>query len=256
MVKNVAVLGCGPTGLLVAHAIDEAGHVAHVISKKVKSDIPGSQHLHGPVPGITSLYPEGTIQFVRMGTAAEYARKVYGDPDRETGWSNYYQVFPSWNVLKAYDRLWEKYENEISDMTVTVGVMPDLIDMYDVVISTIPAQEVCVDDRHVFAGVPYVIEKLPTPPADAHNEIVVYNGLPNDPWYRWSILGGKCSVEYPFSYTPIEPNGREFISGWKALSHDCDCWPTVWRCGRWAEWRHGITMYKAFQKASQIVREL
>src|SRR4051794_30469030 len=111
--KNVSILGCGPSGLLCAHAFEQAGHAVTIFSRKQKSVIPGSQHLHGPVPGVTPLYPEGTIQFVRMGTPEDYAEKVYGDRRRLTGWENYFQVYPSWNVLKAYDLLWERWEHTI-----------------------------------------------------------------------------------------------------------------------------------------------
>ena len=248
--KNVAVLGCGPTGLLVAHAVEGAGHCPHIISRKVKSNIPGSQHLHGPVPGLTSQYPEGTIQFVRIGTAEGYARKVYGDPERETGWDNYLQVYPSWNVIKAYDRLWEKYEGEVTDFDVTIGAIPEIIDMYDMVISTIPGQTLCVNESHTFESQEYYIKVLPTPPADENHEIVIYNGLPEDDWYRWSILGGKCSIE---SVHDLWPKDEHVIEGYKAIGNDCDCFPTVHRCGRWAEWRHGVTMFKSYEKAVRIM---
>lgn len=256
MSKNVAVLGCGPTGLLVAYAVEDAGHVAHIISKKTKSAIPGSQHLHGPVPGLTSVYPEGTIQFVRLGTARGYAEKVYGDPERETGWVNYLQVYPSWNVIKAYDRLWEQFEDSVSDQEVTLSLIPDLIAEYDLVISTLPAQVLCKHDLHSFTGAPYYIEKLPTPPADEEHEIVVYNGMLTDPWYRWSILGGLCSREF----TNIPDNGylegSLWTRGYKAVENDCTCWPEIPRCGRWAEWRHGVTMFKAYEKATRLMKEL
>ena len=254
--KNVAVLGCGPTGLLVAHAVQQSGNCAHIISKKVKSEIPGSQHLHGSVPGLTSQYPEGTIQFVRLGTAREYARKVYGDPDRETGWNNYLQVFPSWNVVKAYDRLWESWEGDISDMEVTVGLIPHILETYDLVISTIPAQVLCVNETHTFDGERYYIKKLPTPEADKEHEIVVYNGLPGDPWYRWSILGGLCSMESMDETLWTHPHNVNVIEGYKAIGNNCDCWPTIKRCGRWAEWRHGVIMYKSYLKAADIMSRL
>jgi hypothetical protein len=250
--KNVGVLGCGPTGLLVAHAVEQAGHVPHIISEKKKSIIPGSQHLHGPVPGVTQPYPEGTIQFVRIGTAEEYARKVYGDATRETGWDNYLQVYPSWNVLKAYDKLWEHFEDDISDHLVMLEDMPDLIEMYDVLVTTIPMWGICKNPEHNFVNQEYWLKRLPTPEADKDHEIVVYNGLRSDHWYRWSILGGLCSMET----TAWTGTDETWEQGVKAVENDCDCWPTVHRCGRWAEWRHGVTMYKSYLKATRIMEEL
>ena len=48
----VAILGCGPTGLVAAHAC-AMKHIPFVIfSKKRKSFLFGSQYLHEPIPGV------------------------------------------------------------------------------------------------------------------------------------------------------------------------------------------------------------
>lgn len=270
MSKNVAIFGSGPTGLLVAWAVEQAGHRPHIFAPFEKSVIPGSQHLHGPVPGLTSVYPEGNIQFIRLGTAQDYAMKVYGDPERNTGWENYLQVFPAWNVIAAYDKLWDHF--------VCRGVMPEglfhrdekvlltketisgmdgerLREIYfghDLTISTIPAQALCHNNEHKFEGSPYWIKTLPTPPHDANHDIVVYNGLRSDHWYRWSILGGVCSIETA-SWAHAD---ETWIAGTKAIGHNCNCWNAITRCGRWAEWRHGVTMYHAYQKAVKMMEDL
>ena len=256
--KRVAILGCGPTGLLVAHAAEQAGLHAKVYSVKEKSEIPGSQHLHGPVPGLTSLYPEGTIQFVRLGTARDYAEKVYGDPDRNTGWENYFQVYPSWNAPAAYDKLWDMWEERIEDTPYLDGRSGDwyrwLTEEYDLVVATIPAQSMCRNSKHQFNSSRYYIIPLPTPPGDEKSEIVVYNGLPQDKWYRWSILGGLCSIESTNEFWYGDhPN---VIEGFKAHSTDCDCYPAIPRLGRWAEWRHGVTMYTAYTRARELFNGL
>lgn len=256
MSARVAILGCGPAGLLCAWAVEQAGLEPVIYSRKEKSSIPGSQHLHGPVEGITSPYPEGTIQFVRIGTAEGYAKKVYGDPKRETGWDNYLQVYPSWNVINAYEQLWDKYEAQIYDMDLGTRINTQMIvDQFGLgkVISTVPAQVLCFRPHsHKFVGTPYYIKKLPTPEADRDHEIVVYNGILSDPWYRWAILGGQCTLE---STGPLP--GTEVTAGTKAITNDCDCWEGgIHRCGRWAEWTHGITMYKAYLKAQQVATDI
>jgi hypothetical protein len=184
---------------------------------------------------------------------------VYGDAKRETGWDNYLQIYPSWNVIKAYDQLWEHYEPSIYDVDLNVrDNTQQIVDQFGLgrVISTVPAHVLCFRPQsHTFLGTPYYIKKLPTPPADAEHEIVVYNGMPQDPWYRWSILGGLCSIEStrPFGDVP----DAEVIVGTKAITNDCDCWEGgIHRCGRWAEWTHGITMYKAYLKAQQVATDI
>ena len=256
---RIAVLGCGPQGVLCAYAAEKYDHTVNIYSRKVKSVIPGSQHLHGHIDGLTRLYPEGTIQFVRIGTAEGYAEKVYADPSRTTGWENYLQVFPFWSVQKMYDKLWDMFQARIRDLTVTphIEANNNEIDVYtilashDLVISTLPAPELCMyPNMHEFESVPYFIRVLPTPEKDKDKNIVVYNGIREDMWYRWSLLDGKCAIEYTESVSGDEEVGR------KAIANNCTCWPKIRRCGRWAEWRHGVTMYSAYQDAERMVREL
>jgi hypothetical protein len=241
-----AIFGCGPAGLLAAHACRMAGWNIDIISQKEKSYIPGSQYLHEPIPGITDIYPENHVQYIRMGTSEGYALKVYGDPARPTGWQNYNNVYPSWNVYTAYDKLWDMYSEFIVDHKLDQGDFQEFEDLLnqgnlDLVISTIPGPAMCKDDSHRFEGSTYWIKPLATPPLDAGRDIVIYNGLLDDRWYRWSILGGHCSVE---SILPME----DAIQGTKAISNDCDCWPTFLRAGRWAQWQHGILLNHAFKR--------
>lgn len=256
--KHIAVLGCGPTGLLVAHAAWMAGHEPHIISIKQKSTIPGSQHLHGSVPEITSIYPEGTIQFVRLGTAEGYAKKVYNDSTRNTGWESYNQIIPSWNVQHAYDTLWSRYESRIEDDVIGDGERLREIQLgHDLTISTLPAKSLCYRwGEHHFFGQNYVIIGQYLPACDANREIVVYNGLVTDPWYRWSILGGKCTIEYANGTHPTDRPEGGFLTGFKAVSTDCDCYPSITRLGRWSEWKHGVTMHNAYTRAVKIMEEL
>jgi len=260
LMATVAILGCGPTGLLAAYAVQEAGHHSIIISERTKSHIPGSQHLHGPVPGLTPVYPEGTIQFVRLGSAEGYAQKVYGDSSKATGWDNYFQVYPSWNMIKMYDKLWSMFEFRVIDRKIDPEVMWTICNEYhhDMIITTIPIWATCERPQdHAFNGVDYAIRELPMPEGET-NEVVVYNGLPDDEWYRWSILGGKCSIEYPSHHLPeaTKENEGGWTFGKKAVGNTCKCWPGVHRVGRWAEWSHGVTVYSSYQKVTELLREL
>jgi hypothetical protein len=244
---DIAVLGCGPAGLLVAHAVEEAGHTPHIFSKKVKSEIPGSQHLQAAIPGVTSEYPKRAVLFVRLGTKEGYAEKVYGDPYHECGWPNYDRVEPSWSVFDAYHMLWEKYKDQVHDQEATVWALETFITDFRYVISTIPQPEICCQKQeHRFDGVPYWIQPRMTPREDQHREVVVFNGLPDDHWYRWSILGGKESIE---STSPLDHS----IQGFKAISSNCNCWPEIHRLGRWAKWQHGVLLHHAYQEAYALL---
>lgn len=256
---KVAVLGCGPAGLIAAWAAEQAGADVQIYSKKVQSIIPGSQYLHGPIPGVSSPYAEGVVQYIRLGTAEQYALKVYGDI-RETGWDNYYAVYKSWNVRRAYHKLWDYFEPNIIDLEIDGLVLSVLLGEADKVISTIPQPALCHNDDHDFKGAEYYLRQLPTPPADENHDICVYNGLPDDPWYRWSILGGTCSIEYTKPPSPNEENGwrgEGWTTGLKCTTNDCDCYAheKFMRVGRWAKWRHGVLLHDIYEEVYESVTE-
>lgn len=253
---EVIIIGCGPAGLLAAHAAEQLGVTPVIISRKVKSVIPGSQYLHNAIPGLTSPYPDNTVLYTRIGTAAGYGQKVYGDPNRETGWRNYATVYPSWNVHQAYDNLWFRYADRIEDTVENLepAQISWLLDSNEMVISTVPAQHACYDKSHDFKGANYWIQTLPTPPEDEGRDVVVYNGILRDQWYRWSILGGVCSIEYAVS-PPLSFTEDSVVKGIKAVSTDCDCHPGLVRAGRWAEWRHGVLLNDAYTTAYNAIKE-
>lgn len=242
----IAILGCGPAGLLVAHAAVRNGWTPDILSLKVKSVIPGSQHLQGQIPGITPEYPDSAVEFIRIGTAEGYAQKVYGDSNHPTGWPNYIGTYKSWSVFRAYDKLWGMYQDLIEHWCVTSENVHDLLHEYKLVLSTLPMPSLCYK-MHQFESVPFWIKSLPTPGVDAEREIVVFNGLPWDQWYRWSILGGRCSIEGSWQ----APVGA--FEGKKALSNDCNCFPGLHRLGRWAKWQHGVLLHHAFADAREII---
>lgn len=253
---NVAILGCGPAGLIAAHAIDEFddAYVA-IFSIKEKSVLPGSMYLHEGIPGINGTYPDSYVQYVRLGTAEGYAHKVYGDAARYTAWEQYLQAYPSWNVQNVYDVLWEKYEGIIlpTEFSGNLHNLHHIVAEFDVVISTLPQPLLCHGD-HDFKSSPYFIHTLVAPPLDAEKDLVIYNGYEHDPWYRWSILSGICSIEYSIQPTDFDPNDRTWKMGVKAVSNTCDCWPRVHRLGRWAKWQHGVLLHDVYKGAKEVMR--
>jgi hypothetical protein len=228
-----------------------AGFDPDILSVFQKSDIPGSQHLQAAIPLVTPEYPDSAVTMIRMGTAEGYARKVYGDPARSTGWPHYSGIYRSWSVYKAYDKLWDKFEHSIINLEVTPDNLEDVLAEYDVVFSTLPRPSLCYED-HSFESVPFWILPMETPPVDKGREVVVFNGLPQDHWYRWSILGGKTSIE-----TCVEGSlGADAWPGQKAISTTCDCWEDHDKfvpVGRWAKWQHGVLMHHAYNEADRYL---
>jgi hypothetical protein len=142
-------------------------------------------------------------------------------------------------VYNAYDTLWERYSDRITPTTVLSEDMAAIIDSYDKVISTIPQPKICVQTDHFFDGVDYYILPIEIPASEYGREIVVWNGFDHDHWYRWSILGERCSIE---STQPM----KGALHGKKAIYSNCNCWPKTMRAGRWAKWRHGVLLHHVY----------
>lgn len=235
----------------------QAGYTPRIFSKKVKSKIPGSQYLHEQIPGLTPQYPDNVVQYVRMGTAEGYAKKVYGDERRRTGWEAYSTLYPSWNVVDAYEEAWKRYEDLITNTMIDQSILQRLDDEYDLIISTLPAQAICRNKHHHFSGTPFWIKTLDVPYIDRNKDIVIYNGLLSDHWYRWSILSGVCSIESADPPDDWLDDPLMVIKGTKAGTTDCECWEGVVRAGRWAEWKHGVLLHDAFRTTEiELARRL
>ncbi len=242
---SVAILGCGPSGLLAAHAAVIMGLDPHVYSIRSKSVTPGAMYIHEPITDITPIKPDGEVNFIKTGTAHGYALKVYGRRDAPTSWEQFPQgKYQAWSMGAAYDRLWATYEGAIRHRELNSDAVADLRRSYGTVISTIPAPALCLcPAEHSFASQKVYISDSPYRELDEGD--ILYNGDETDHWYRSSLIFGHGATES----TQRMPGSFE---GRKPLSTDCDCWPEVDRVGRFGSWRKGVLVHHAFRQALEI----
>src|SRR4051812_38354175 len=108
---KIAVLGCGPAGMMAAAgaveaALDYEGGDIAIFSRKRKSELFGAQYLHKPIPWATPP-KEVTVDYRIIGEPADYKRKVYGN-----GWlgavspEDLQEPHPGWDIRETYDNLW------------------------------------------------------------------------------------------------------------------------------------------------------
>lgn len=246
---SIAILGCGPAGLLAAHACARANVEFHIYSVKRKSPISGAQYLHQPIPGIQNAgSPDGHIAYVKQGTREEYARKVYGNPDTPVSWDKFDEgLHPAWSLRKTYDFLWDEFVKDIEHVSISPKFCAELVEVEELVISSIPAPAICLNANHRFHqtsiyirdGGPFYEDKLTT-------NSIVYNGVPSVPWYRASNLWGHESVEF----------GRKIrgaVRGMKPTGHNCDCQPKVLRVGRFGQWQRGVLAHDGFTRTVEYL---
>lgn len=257
---KVLVLGCGPAGLMAAHAAALMGHEIAILSKARKSHMKGAQFLHGPIPlpGWVTDEPF-EVDYQLRGTADGYRQKVYHDIPVFRADKLKLKVSPeelagkhqAWDIRVAYNWLWDKYGLLVKDADLYPTVIDEALDWVkaDIVISTIPAKLLCLEG-HTFASQriwssDQQMEALP-------DNTVVCNGESVPRWYRAAKIQGWNTVEWPYEVKPPLPQ-HQLWDVEKPLFTNCSCFPDIVRMGRYGKWQKGVLSHSAFYETVKLV---
>lgn len=251
------ILGCGPAGLLAAHAVRQStGEMPTIMSKPPvrKSEMYGAQYLHKPIPALKNgagSMPV-TIDYTLWGDVEAYRTKVYGDtPVDSVSPEDYTEPHDAWDIRLAYNELWQEFWDHIEPRDLkaaTSGQLADLFNGYDLVVSSIPKPMICKAGHQFASESIWAIGDAPErgvkcPVRVAHNTVVC-NGDPEPAWYRASNVFGYCTVEYPGGSQPPYPGAASVE---KPLRNNCDCWPNVLHVGRYGKWEKGVLSHHAYE---------
>ncbi len=239
---RIAILGCGPAGLLAAWAAHLEGHDVAIFSKKKMSVISGAQYLHSAIPEITDPEPESVVRYFKIGTAEGYSRKVYGAKNHLSSWNIWEdREYPAWSLRGAYEHLWNVMQGTIRDTGyIDYDYVRALVETFDVVVNSIPLKYICRDrDSCGFFDQPTWIrrEGVMLPPNS-----ILYNGLDFPRWHRASHLDGEFFVEY--GYPVVQ---ADMII--KPQRNTCTCHPSspkFFNVGRYGTWTRDILTHDAF----------
>jgi HI0933-like protein len=244
---SVAVLGAGAAGLMAAHAAVEEGARVSIfdINNRPKA-LPGAQFLHEAIPGL----PCGDPLLLRIdgrGDASGYAQKVYGHPMAPSSFDQYVgRTIEGFRLHTAYLELFERYGWMISEVRVEASMLVDLLNAFDLVVSTIPRNVLCVNPDHTFQHATVVITGVAK---QTENNVIVYNGDPEDAWYRTSTIDGRTHTEYP-GRTSLLMSDERGIMVRKPTTTDCICWKNqdnLILTGRYGSWNKSKLAHHAFR---------
>lgn len=256
--KPIAILGCGPAGLLAAHAVALSRRKFVIYSRPQKSRLGGAQFLHEAIPGLTTEDPY-EISIVAEGSAGVYQQKVYGNNERVPFVSFPTQALTTqnaWNLIRAYDQLWEAYSPDIVETEVTAMWLHENERRFRQILSTVPATSICktnsgmIPEVHMFHSQRIWVYPEAVNPSIPDGTIW-YDGTKDRSWYRQSKLFGTGGTEYPIQ---ISPPVQPLIHARKPIWTNCNCFPKVIRLGRYGQWKKGVLTHDAFFGAAEALR--
>jgi hypothetical protein len=255
--KQIAILGCGPAGLLAAHACRGTGAAVRVYAIKQPSVISGAQFLHEEIPDLGCGEAQG-IFIEKIGTKEGYATKVYGHPDApcsfdllETG------EHDAWPMLGIYTKLWEMYVDLVRDVRLYPADIKPLMRDYDLVISTVPRPLLCnYPGSHTFPGQAVFFDAKAEMASYDEGSFICYNGDSNHDWYRTSSIFGTDSTEYSTAMPGSWPSDKPLAQGMKPLSSNCNCHKGMLCVGRFGKWQKGVLVHHAYQEVVDALQQL
>lgn len=260
---SVVIFGCGPSGLLAAHAAALHREEFYIVSVKRPSQLFGCQYLHDAIPGLRSTRMAPVmVDYQLRGTPEEYAEKVYGPEAAglRVSPSVLLGKHPAWDIRSTYQELWDLYHLRIIDEKVVPEEVPAIMNYFwaDRYITTIPAPSLCSNPGHSFRSTTsWAVGDAPElgqeAPSSAPEFTVVCDGTKDVGYYRDSNVFGYATVEWPGwrSKPPI----RGVVPFEKPLRTTCDCWPEIRRVGRYGKWEKGVLAHHAFEEAMRIIEE-
>lgn len=263
MAPKVAILGCGPSGMVAAHAAIMAGCQVVIYSWKQKSNMYGAQYLHSPIPFVSSPSPV-RVNYQLRGTAEEYRAKVYGKKDVEVSPVSLREFHYAWDIRDTYDKLWYLYHDLIEPVN-EIGYhwVQDLAmrENWHRIYSTIPAPAICAAPSwHHFNST--VIWANGDAPDRGHlaprgwytrePNSIICDGTNDNYWYRVSNVYDNVTMEWPSTY---KPDGSVYVTQVrKPISHSCDCFAPLGdrfaRLGRYGAWTKSILVHEVFTEVN------
>lgn len=262
---RIAILGCGPSGLIAAHAAlahFDGEHQINIFSLKRPSPIYGAQYLHQPIPGVPLAADPTVIRYVMRGTPESYLTKVYGEKwDGTISDDLRDQAHVAWDLRGTYEWLWKTYEPLIQEVTFPSdpGYIMEAIDtitsQVDLVVNTIPRPALCVNrGRHQFKSTEIWAagdSDAGPCPIPGRDNIIEYNGDEFPSWYRVSKMFGFTTAEWPGHINRPSIPGTARIR--KPLAHSCDCLPWVHHLGRMGRWQNGRLSHHVYADMVELI---
>lgn len=268
----VGIVGCGPSGLLAAHACRMRSVPAVVFAPKKKSVLGGAQFSHIPILPYHDQFTQAEgLEYIVRGDPDTYKKKVYGTvavPFVSFGNVTDGMKVPAWSLTELYDKLWEDYSSLIVDTTIDPVRLGLLSRSFDLMLSSAPAPQMCMGS--IDQSVPHFFRSAPVKilndalDSSIEDNTIIYDGTDEHSYYRMSKIFGVGSTEWG-AHVGVPPVG-ELRTVNKPIATNCDCYVSgeaddtgvqkgVIRIGRFGTWTKGELTFHAYNTVIEILHK-
>jgi hypothetical protein len=252
------ILGCGPAGLAAAEAAVSSGHYVVIASNNnAPSRIYGCQYLHAPVPGYEWVQ-HTRVGYWLNGTPEQYRLKVYGEKwTGKVSPEDFVGEHDAWDIRATYTAMWARLHElkkvrflKISQ--ITNGEIDSNVYRFhpEKIISTIPARALCHNKAHEFSFHNIWAIGSTSRGLEAEDTIIC-DGTEDHTWYRNACVFGYRTTEW--SHPPT--GGENTATVVKPLATNCNCYPHIYRIGRYGKWQKSYLVHKAYPDVMRILRD-
>lgn len=268
---KVAILGCGPTGLLAAHACVMNDVPFNIFSKKRKSFLFGSQYLHQSIPGINNFEDRVEVLYQTNGSPVEYRKKVHG-----TAWDgivapdDFEEHHVAWDIRQAYNRLWNLYGAYTIDCQIPDSSSGKVnfdfanselaLGRFELVVSTIPRTTWKLPGDNFVSSKGWALGDAPehgvfVPYNTPRDNMIICDGTDDVAWSRLSQVFGYTTVEWPHHSKPPLQNVSEVVKPLRFEPGPANNPTKDWlHVGRYGKWHKGVLVTDAFNEVLKATR--
>lgn len=246
--ENTVILGCGPSSMFITMACNEMGIIPTIFGIRRGGQPSGAFYYHWLPEKYAAMVTKHRITYEYIGTEEYYLQRQWGRSDIPSSFGKYHDE-EGYDPYVVLDRFLAHSEANYIDAGLMGGDdIFSLCKSFYRVFCTFPILTMRSDIIQVRRPVIAHISSNP-------ENIIIYNGSPEENWVRKSNLFGAEYIEY----ADVEslPAGEKFT--WvrdidpKSSVRPIDHPRNLYLVGRYAEAKRSMLAHEAYNRAKEIL---
>jgi len=247
---RVAILGGGPSAAYAFQAASEEKCDIDVFATDLRMEVSGAFWLRWLPASMSDHSQQFPIHITSVGDSLGYVGKQWGDDTLASSFSYQYFMEFAFEPYFVLGSLWQNLHAIKARTFTSAEEIIRLAKSYDIVFKSFLLQEEITSNMcKGLVYIPVLLKKC-----QSEFNLVLYNGLRDDPVVRMSMLFGKLSVEYAFWYNSKEELST-FLDLHPTIPVELLTFPTnVFSIGRLATGNRKLLAHEVYTKVKEVIR--